>query len=810
MKFTLRWLQDHLETTASLDEILRQLTMIGLEVESCIDPRETLAPFTIAKVLSAEAHPDADRLRVCQVDKGDGALVQVICGAPNVRAGMIGVFVAPGNRVPGTDLMLKAGKIRGLESNGMLCSERELEISDAHDGIIDLPQDAVIGQSFAEYWGLDDPVIDIGLTPNRGDAASVRGIARDLAASGLGTLTPMHITPISDSDIPSLTWEIDAQALPDCPQVMGRSFEISDNPAAPEWMQKRLRAIGLRPISALVDITNYITHDIGRPLHVFDSDKLQSSALRMHRAQGGEALLALNGQTYTFHQDDLLISDSAKVVSLAGIMGGEETSVDAFTRRVFLECAHFTPNAVARTGRRLAIDSDARFRFERQVDPLSLELGIAYASDLIAKYCGGDAVKIQASAVVSAGDVPQTLPTIDLPVAQIAQYAGCEIPTHDAITLLEKIGCSVIVQQDILQVTPPSYRADITQAVCLIEEILRLYGYDRIPATSLPPLPLGALGHQPRIRPDQRRLSLMRRCLAVRGLHEVINLSFCSETTARSFSNSQQPVHIANPINTEMSYMRPTPLCGLVQSAINNFEHYRQPLALFQIGPGWYRQAAEDEQREYVSVLRLGTESHWCDNHAGGNDPFAVKADAMAVLALCGIDQPTIRTDTPLHYHPLRSGGLYLGNRPVAYFGNLHPDMVAQTGLKLPRGTRIAIMEVLLDNLPAAKRKPPAKATFVRHTLQPVQRDFSFVLPHDFPAGDLIRPMQSVDKKLIDQVVLFDQYHRQADNGQNDGTRTVTYRVIIQPQKVSLTDDELSSLCEKIVQQVLAKTPATL
>ncbi len=795
MKFSLSWLRDHLETEADLTTICDTLTMIGLEVEDIDDPREKLAPFVIAEVVECTQHPDADRLRVCTVATGGSATVQVVCGAPNARKGMKAVFIAPGNIMPDSGAVLKAGTLRGVESNGMLCSERELQLSDEHDGIIDLPADAPVGMAFMDYRGLDDPIIEIALTPNRGDCASVRGIARDLSAAGIGTLKPLEIPEIAASfDCPQ-SWAIAEDSLEHCPQVGGRAFRIEHNPSAPDWMQQRLLAIGLRPISALVDMTNYITHDIGRPLHVFDADKLRGNTLTMRMAENGENLLCLDGQTHELISDDLIIADGEGVVSLAGIMGGEASSCDANTRNVFLEAASFNPSTIARTGRRLATESDARFRFERKVDLNSIDEGLRYASHLIATCCGG-----VASNFCYAGNAPTAMEAIPLRVAYCTQLSGVEFSASDIQQILERLGCTVTIKNsEILLVTPPSTRPDITLEVCLIEEILRIYGYDQIPNVSLP---------QPddrqkiMISPAQRRVNLIRHTLAHQGLDEVINLSFVSEDMAALLSDQIMP-KIANPINAEMAYLRPSPLAGLLQSAVQSFDNRRASLAMFQIGPGWIRTNTEDQQHAYASGLRLGNTAHWQNAHQGGNDPYAVQADCLAILELCGITAPQIRTNAPKHYHPYRSGGFYLGKKPLAYFGNLHPEVTDTLGLKLPKSIGIAAFEILLDNLPPAKIKAASKPALPQRPLQPVTRDLSFAMPKDFAAGELLRTIASVDKKRIDNVEIFDVY-------EDDNTRAVAYRVRIQPEQETLTEQELTALCQKITDQVQKKSPAVL
>ena len=793
MRFTLSWLRDHLATEATLSELLDSLTTIGLEVEAVDDPADTLGAFVIAEVVSCARHPEAERLNVCRVDSGTGETVQVVCGAPNVRVGMKAVFIAPGNRIPGTGLDLKASRLRGVDSCGMLCSERELEISDAHDGIIALPDDAPVGARFIDYRGLDDPVIEIALTPNRGDCASVRGIARDLAAAGVGTLKPLDIPEVATNGASTIDWVIAPKAQGLCLAVGGRSFSIDRNPPAPDWMQQRLRAVGLRPISTLVDITNYLTLDIGRPLHVFDADKLAGDTLTMRLGQN-EQLAALNDKTCRLTAEDLVIADRDGVVSLAGVIGGEGSSCQADTRRVFLEAALFDPATVARTGRRHEISSDARYRFERGVDSQSIDLGLRYASSLIHRYCGGTV-----SETTFAGTLPPASPAIRLTLDRVGKIAGITLPTDEIIAILERLGCGVTRQDDALEVTPPSYRPDLTLEVCLIEEVLRIHGFDRIPSVSLPP---PADITQRTITPAQRRIDLIRRRLSGRGLDEVMTLSFTSGEMARQLSAHPVP-QIVNPINAEMACLRPTPLSGLLEAAVQHYDRRRRPQAIFQIAPGWIRTDTADQQRLIATGLRLGAEPHWQKDNNGGNDPFAVKADCLDVLELCGITRPQLQTSAPGHYHPHRSGSFQLGKNVLAHFGNLHPELTETLGFKLPKNTRIAIFEIFLDQLPPIKPKPATRPARPATPLQPLTRDLSFSLPDDYPAAELTRIIQTADKNLIESVDIFDLY-------QGKDFRAVAYRLTLQPRGETMTEQDLTNLIARIVADVEKKSPARI
>ncbi|MEQ9609036.1 MAG: phenylalanine--tRNA ligase subunit beta, partial [Kiloniellaceae bacterium] len=625
MKFTLNWLKDHLDTTASLKEITDKLSMIGLEVEGVEDRAESLKPFTVAYVKEARPHPNADRLRICIVDTGKGE-VQVVCGAPNARTGMKGVFAPVGSYVPGTDLTLKAGKIRGEDSNGMLVSERELGLSDDHEGIIDLPADAPLGAAFAEVAGLNDPVIEIAITPNRGDCLGVRGVARDLAAAGLGTLKPLQAAePVNGTFDSPIRWRRDlpADRQHACPYVAGRYFRGVKNGPSPKWLQDRLRAIGLRPISALVDVTNYVTFDLGRPLHVFDADKVKGDVV-MRLARPGDEILALDGDTYTLDGEMVAIYDDNGPEGIGGVMGGELSGCHEDTTNVFLEVALFDPDMVARTGRTLGILSDARYRFERGLDPQSAVWGVEVAARLILELCGGEA-----SDVVSAGDVPPETRKLALRPSRVAELGGVTVDAARQAEILVRLGCSVDAGHAENAVVPPSWRPDIEGEACLVEEVMRIHGYDDIPEVELPRdsyLPRAVL------TPAQRRVSAARTALAWRGLYEGVTFSFVARREAELFGGGAEAVTLANPISADLDVMRPTPLVNLATAAVRNADRGYGDLALFEVGPQ-YLDDTPKGQLTVVAGLRRGDfqPRHW----AGGTRPvdaFDAKGDAEAVL----------------------------------------------------------------------------------------------------------------------------------------------------------------------------------
>jgi len=797
MKFTLGWLKDHLDTTASLKEITDTLSMIGLEVEGVEDRAQALKPFTVALVKEARQHPNADRLRVCIVDTGNGE-VQVVCGAPNARTGMKGVFAPAGSYIPGTDLTLKPGKIRGEDSNGMLVSERELGLSDEHEGIIDLPAEAPLGAPVAEVLGLDDPVIEIAITPNRGDCLGVRGVARDLAAAGLGTLKPLAAEPVKGSFESPIRWRRDlpADRQDACPYVAGRYFRGVKNGPSPKWLQDRLRAVGLRPISALVDITNYVTYDLGRPLHVFDADKVKGDVV-MRLAKPGDEILALDGETYALDGEMVAIYDDNGPEGIGGVMGGEVSGCSADTTNVFLEVALFDPVMVARTGRTLGIHSDARYRFERGLDPQSAAWGVEVAARLVRELCGGEA-----SAVVSAGEIPAETRRLALRPERVAELGGVTVAADRQAEILKRLGCRVEAQGNLLTVVPPSWRPDIEGEACLVEEVMRIHGYDHIPEVVLPResyLPRAALS------PAQRRVSAARTALAWRGLYEGVTFSFVSRRQAELFGGGAEALTLANPISADLDVMRPTPLANLAVAAVRNADRGFGDLALFEVGPQ-YRDDTPEGQATVAAGLRRGERQarHW----AGGGGPvdvFDAKGDAEAVLAACEApaDKLQVTRDAPAWYHPGRSGVLRLGPKVLAQFGELHPRVLRALELKAPA----VAFEVFLDAIPLPRAGRQKRSLLELSPFQPVSRDFAFLVDEHVPAEKVIRAARGADKALIAEVALFDVYR---GKGVEAGKKSLAIAVTLQPRQATLTDQEIEAVAAKVVAQVGAATGGTL
>jgi phenylalanyl-tRNA synthetase beta chain len=803
MKLTLSWLKMHLATEASLAEIVDKLTMIGLEVESVEDRAKLLAPFTVAKVISAEKHPNADRLRVCMVDTGSGAPVQVVCGAPNARAGMKGVFAAPGAYIPGKKITLGVGKIRDVESRGMLVSEAELLISDNHEGIIELPDDAPVGKPFAAFAGLDDAVLDVAVTPNRADCLGVHGIARDLAAASVGEFKDTPIKPIPGKFPCPVKVRLDFGATASlCPAFALRLIRGVKNGPSPDWAQKKLRAIGLRPINALVDVTNLLTYDRARPLHVFDAAKVKGD-LVVRRAKKGEKLLALDGRTYELDPEVCVIADDKGVESLSGIMGGEASGVSEATSDVLLESALWEPLNIALTGRKLGIVSDARFRFERGVDPQFTVPGLELATKLILEMCGGEP-----SEVVVAGAIPDTGRVIDFPLAQVNKLAGLETSPTEIRRVLGALGFSVAGTGEIVKVSPPSWRADVEGKADLVEEIVRILGVDRVPAT---PFERGADARRPVLTSIQKRTRAAKRALAADGLVEAVTWSFIAKPQAELFGGGQPALALANPIAAELSDMRPSLVPGLALAAQRNADRGYPDTALFEVGQIFTGDRPED-QLTAAAALRRGTAKtaatgrHWSGS-SGPVDAFDAKADALAALEAAGapVDKLQIVPGGPTFLHPGRSGTIQLGPKLVlGWFGELHPATLEALDIEGP----IAVSEVILERVPEQKARPTrTKSRLDLSPFQPVSRDFAFVIDRTVSADAVVRAAQGADKNLIVSVEVFDLYE---GKGIEPGKKSIAIAVTLQPREKTLTDAEIEAVAAKIVAEVTKRTGATL
>ena len=800
MKFTLSWLKDHLDTGATLEDILYALTDLGLEVEDVTNPAARLAPFTLARVLHAEQHPDADKLRVCRVLTDEGEK-QIVCGAPNARAGITVVLCKPGDYVPGIDVTLGVGKIRGVESHGMMASERELELSDEHNGIIELPSGEV-GQKFVDWLAANrpaavDPMIHIKITPNRPDALGVRGLARDLAARGLGTLKPLPIPTITGAFPCPIRVEI-APALKTkgCPLFAGRLIRGVTNGPSPAWLQSRLMAIGLRPISALVDITNYFTFGLNRPLHVFDAAKVKG-ALRIHPAAGGEELLALDGKTYRMQPGMMLISDDQGPESLAGIMGGEVSGCTEATTDVFLESAYWDPITIAATGRALKINSDARYRFERGVDPAFTLPGLDLATQMILDLCGGTPSEIAVD-----GAVPDVSRAYRLNPARVISLVGMDIPEAEQRRTLEALGFTL----DGDMATPPTWRPDILGEADLVEEVARIASLTRLEGKPMRRTAPGV--PQPILTPAQQREKAARRTLAALGYNECVTYSFIDEQAAALFGGGADAVRVDNPISSEMTHLRPDLLPGLLRAAARNQARGFADLALCEIGPA-FQGGEPGEQHLQATGLLVG--------HSAPRDPygsrrpvdvFDAKADAEAVLAALGAPaRVQITRKVAGWWHPGRSGVIGLGPNTLATFGEVHPRVLAALGVKGPA----VAFTILVGNVPQPKVKTPTRPALAISDLQAVERDFAFVVDKGVEALVAINAAQGADKALIESVRLFDQFTgEKAEAQMGAGKKSIALTVRLQPVDKTLTEAEIEAVSAKVIEKVTKATGGTL
>jgi phenylalanyl-tRNA synthetase beta chain len=829
MKFTLSWLRAHLETEAPLDDILAALNTIGLEVEGVEDRGAALASFRIAHVVEAVQHPNADRLRALKVDPGDGRLLSVVCGAPNARAGMKGVLALPGAFIPGTGITLKKGEIRGVASEAMMLSAREMGLGDDHSGIVDLPEDAPLGESYVRWAGMDDPIIEISVTPNRGDALSVHGVARDLAAAGLGRLKPRPEAKVAAAYPAPLRWEIaDPRA---CQWVLGRGIRGLRNGPSPKWLQDWLVAIGQRPINALVDVTNLFTFGLGRPLHVFDVAKVRGGRLTLRMAREGEELAALNGKTYALTAEDGVIADEAGVESLGGIIGGAHSGCDEATAECFIECAVFDPVRIALSGRRHDIRTDARARFERGVDQALPPAALDLATALMIELCGGEASEVSA-----AGAEPGWRRSASMRFERLAGLGGAEVAPDEAVGILERLGFAIEARDaERVTVAVPPWRNDVAQGRAshdagaggldqapglaperaraaaegcaqvepeadLVEEVLRIRGLDRIPAVSLP---VGSIVPPPALSLKQARAALARRVLAARGMMDCVSFGFLEAKVAALFGETPAALRLENPIAADLDQMRPTPIASLLQAAARNAARGYPDVALAELGAA-YRDASPEAQLQVAAGVRTGhTPRHWAEA-SRPVDAMDAKGDALAVLAALGVPMAavSVTADGPGFYHPGRSGVLRQGPKVVlATFGEIHPRVRAALDLTGPA----VGFEVFLDAIPEPKRRKKGAPDLP--AFQPVRRDFAFLVDEGVAAEAVLRAARGADKALIAEVVLFDRY---AGDKLPEGKVSLAIQAVLQPREATLTDAEIEAAAAKIVAAVAKATGATL
>lgn len=795
MKFTLSWLKEYLDTDAPLDLILEKLTDIGLEVEGVEDRAAQYAPFKVVEVIEAVQHPNADRLRVCQV-KTENGMLQVVCGAPNARAGMKAILAPEGSYVPGIDMTMKKTKIRDVESNGMMASTREMNLGDDHDGIIDLPVDTPIGTPLAQIFGLDDPIIEINVTPNRPDCAGIRGIARDLAAVGLGKLKALPTDKVPAKFDTNVSIKLETPA---CPLFMGRMIKGVKNGPSPEWLQNRLKAIGLRPISALVDITNYFCIGLCRPLHVYDADKLKGG-ITVRLAKNGETFDALNDKSYTLSDTMVAITDDSGVLGLGGIVGGTSTGCEVETTNVLLECAYFDPLTIARAGRALGVSSDARYRFERGIDPAFTVEAIELATQMILDLCGGEA-----GSVVQAGAVPVSTKVIAYKPEAFAKLMGYDVPAAEQKQILEALEFKVDANWN---VTTPSWRPDVFGVPDLIEEVGRMKGLVALPAISVVK---DSSISKPAETARGQKVRKARNALAAQGLQECITWSFMADQLADKFgANDQQAaarLRLVNPISSELVQMRPSILPNLIEASQRNADRGFHNAALFEVGP-IFKDVKPDAQPMVAAGIRFGAmgDKHWTGANAARHvDVYDAKADAQRAIEAAGGPAANLQVsrDAPSYYHPGRSGALRLGAKVIAYFGEIHPALLDEMKVSVP----VVGFEVFIENIPEAKKKGTALPLVELSPFQPISRDFAFLADASVEADSFVKAIKSVDRNLIANVEIFDIY---AGKGIEPGKKSVAISVAIQPKIATLTDAEIEGLSKKIIDMVVQKTGAQL
>lgn len=795
MKFTLSWLKKHLETTATVAQIEAKLSTIGLEVESIENPGEILKDFKVVEVVSVAPHPDADRLRVCQVNTGEETL-QIVCGAPNARAGIKAVLARPGHTIPSNGMTLKPTKIRGVDSQGMMCSAQELGLKETSDGIIEVPLDAPVGVVYADFMKMDDPIFDIAITPNRGDCLSIRNIARDLVACGLGTLKSQEIVPVKGSFPNPISIERKTEL---CPLFAGRLIKNVKNVPSPEWLKRKLEAIGVRSISALVDVTNFLSYDMGRPMHAFDASKIKDK-LVIRISQTGEKLKALDDKEYTLNDETIVVADAEKVLSIGGIMGGMESGCTDQTTDVYLESALFDATWIAKAGRQLNLLSDSRYRFERGVDPAQVLPAMERATQLIMEICGGEASEITIS-----GEVPVSTKKIHFNPDRVRTLGGLDVGAEESIRILKNLGFESVSSKDGHQVSPPSWRHDIEGEADLVEEILRIKGLDSIPVVPLP-----TLVQRTQDIPTGNKLLqtefAVRRLLAGEGMHEAVTYSFVRESYARAFGwEGDEDLRIANPIHAELEIMRPSLLPNLLEAVVRNQAKGQPNVCLFEVG-AQYKGTAPQDQLHMASGVRAGETGnrHW-DVKPRAWDVFDAKRDALLVLEACGFDASKAqiqKAGAPSYYHPGRSGVLSLGPKNIlAYFGELHPQMLKMFDLE----TSVSVFEVFLEAMPISRRGKVS--IFKPSPFQAVVRDFAFLVDRTVSADDIVKAVLKIDRTIIQEVNLFDVYtgeHVESDK------KSVAVEVVLQPQQATFTDEEIQALSTKIIESVSQATGGVL
>jgi phenylalanyl-tRNA synthetase beta chain len=789
MKFTLDWLKDHLETSKDLKTITETLTNIGLEIESVEDKSEDFKFFTVAKVIKAEKHPDADKLKVCKVKTINGEF-QVVCGAPNAREGMLGIFAPENSYIPGTDLHLKKTKIRGVESCGMLVSEREMGISDEHDGIIEVKGDYKVGDQFSKIFKLEEPIIEINLTPNRSDCLSVRGIARDLAAAGAGKLKELKFKKIKDTFKSPMKWKKDFKDKKLCPGVAGRYFKNVENVESPQWLQKRLKAIGLRPISALVDITNYVTFDLGRPLHVYDADKV-SGNLTMRLAENKEECMALNELNYKCDEEMIVISDDNKNLhGIGGVMGGLKSGCSMDTKNVFLEVALFDPISVTKTGRKLNLQSDARYRFERGIDAESIHWGVDAASQMISELCGGEA-----SEYVSSNLDTDKRKIISFDTNMVKTFGGIEVEIKDQIKILKSLGFIVKELKSNLEIEIPTFRPDIVGEADIVEEIIRIYGFDKIPVKNI---------NYEEVKKEILNTSIktfhkIKKIIASKGYSEVVTWSFMDENKAKIISN--ETIGLKNPISNDLNTMRPSTIPNLLEAVNQNKARMYSSAKIFEVGPNFSKSFSDLQENVATSIsYGLIDESNWLSNKKN-SDVYSIKADLFSVLTSLNVPTENLLYEkiNGQIYHPGKSSSLRLGKNIIANFGEIHPILLKNMDINF----KVFGFEIFIENISRfQENKSSSRGAFINNPYQMVERDFAFLFSREIEANEIIKKVKKVDKNLIQKVTIFDVYD---GDKLPDNKKSIAFRVLMQPQDKTFSDQEIENLSKQII-DVISKS----
>lgn len=813
MKFTLKWLKEYLDTQATACDICDKLDQIGLEIEEIIDNGKQLKEFVCVSVEDVENHPDSDHLHICKVKKENGELLQIVCGAPNVRSGMKAVLAPVGTMMPSGDFKISKSKIRGVESCGMLCSEKELGIGEDHSGIIELDEDTKVGENIAEIKGLDDITIDINITPNRGDCLGVYGIARDLSATGIGKLKDFKNYKI-EATVPNPI-KIDIRDN-NCSEFLCRYIKNVKNCESPNWIKEKLIAVGINPKSALVDITNYVMLVLNRPLHCYDADKIQGNII-VKKSIGGEKFKALDHNEYELKADSTLIADTSNnILGLGGVIGGEDFGSSNDTTNVLLECAIFDPISVAKTARGLNINTDAKFRFERGVDPLSSELTINYATYLIMSICGGESSEITCGVVCSDKHVCSSGSVlkfeerhINFNIQDVELILGLKIERQKIIDILIKLGYKVKEETDdlnLLDLTIPSWRNDVIVKENVVEDIIRIYGYDNLKETKIANEKIGEESSNIENKLFYDKMHDVASLLSANGMIEVISWSFMNEKTASDFSLINDKLRLINPISSELSYMRPSIIPNLMTIAKYNQDRTIENISIFECGKIFINQTPEG-QKETIAGIRIGS---ICQKDVLGTarkfDIYDVKKDLFDVLKLFNInaDNLIITNDVPDYYHPFRSGAVKMGNVILGVFGEIHPLKTNKIGLK----GKVNAFEIYLNNLPRLKvQKTTQKKRFILNDLQPLYRDFAFIIDRELEIGKIVNIVKKSNKDLIKEVHVFDVYE-----GENidKNRKSIAFSVKIQPLNKTLTTEEIDQISNKIIKEITEKYDAVL